>query len=62
VINAVKPRTNIAVDTLRVLAQYGKVAPMMLGDRVDFASSMIEGRTVSEINPNSKSSHEVAEL
>jgi chromosome partitioning protein len=62
VINAVKPRTNIAVDTLRVLAQYGKVAPVMLGDRVDFASSMIEGRTVSEINSNSKSSHEVAEL
>jgi chromosome partitioning protein len=62
VINAAKPRTNITVDTLRVLAQYGKVAPVTLGDRIDFASSMIEGLAVSELDPNSKSTHEVAEL
>ncbi len=62
VINAVKPRTNIAMDTLQVLAQHGKVAPVMLGDRIDFAVSMIDGMAVSEKNPNSPSAKEVTKL
>jgi chromosome partitioning protein len=39
VINGVKPRATITTDTLRVLAQHGKVSPVMLGDRVDYAVS-----------------------
>ncbi len=62
VINAVKPRTNIAVDTLQVLAQYGKVAPVMVGDRIDFAVSMIDGLAVSEKDPNSRSAEEITKL
>ena len=57
-----KPRTRIATDALQALAQYGKVAPVMLGDRIDFAESMIDGLAVSELSPKSKSSEEVAKL
>ena len=62
VINMAKPRTRIAMDSLQALAQYGKVAPVMLGDRVDFAESMIDGLAVSELSPKSKSSEEVTQL
>ena len=61
-INMAKPRTNIAMNALQVLAQYGRVAPVMLGDRVDFAESMIDGLAVSELSPKSKSTEEVAQL
>jgi len=62
VINAVKLRTRIATNTLQVLAQYGKVAPVMLGDRIDFAESMINGLAVVELDPNSRSAEEVTKL
>ena len=61
-IKMVKPRTHIALNALQVLAQYGRVAPVMLGDRVDFAESMIDGLTVIELSPKSKSSEEVGQL
>jgi chromosome partitioning protein len=50
------------MNALQVLAQYGRVAPVMLGDRVDFAESMIDGLAVSELSPKSKSTEEVAQL
>jgi chromosome partitioning protein len=34
----------------------------VLHHRTDFAASMIDGRTVMEVNPSSKSAQEVAEL
>jgi chromosome partitioning protein len=54
VITMAKPRTHIAMNALQVLAQYGRVAPVMIGDRVDFAESMIDGLAVSELSPKSK--------
>ncbi len=62
VINMAKPRTRIAMDSLQALAQYGKVAPVMLGDRVDFAESMIDGLAVGEWSPRSKSAEEITQL
>lgn len=38
------------------------VAPATVHQRVDFASSMIDGRTVRETNPESNSAREIAEL
>jgi chromosome partitioning protein len=61
-INMAKPRTRIAMNALQVLAQYGKVAPVMLGDRVDFAESMIDGLAVGELSPRSKSADEIIQL
>jgi chromosome partitioning protein len=38
------------------------VAPVTLHHRTDFAASMIDGRTVMEVDPNGKSAAEVEEL
>jgi chromosome partitioning protein len=62
VINGATPRSTIALDALRALAQHGKVAPAMLHHRIDFATSMIDGRTVGELNHKSRSACEVADL
>ena len=62
VVNAAIPRTRIALDAVRALAQHGKVAPVTLHNRIDFATSMVDGRTATELNEKSRSSDEVAEL
>jgi chromosome partitioning protein len=38
------------------------VAPITLHHRTDFAASMIDGRTVMEVDPNGRSAQEVAAL
>ena len=55
VLNAATPRTTIAVDAVRALAQHGKVAPVTLHNRIDFATSMIQGRTAGEVSTRSRS-------
>lgn len=62
VINSATPRATITHDSVRVLAQYGKVAPVTLHSRVDFAASMIDGRTAQELNAKSKSALEITQL
>jgi chromosome partitioning protein len=62
VVNGVKPRATITGETVRVLEKHGAVAPVLLGDRVDFAVSMIDGLAVSEMAPASRSAREIAEL
>lgn len=62
VINGAAPRARIAGEAAVVLSQHGTVAPITLYQRTDFASSMIDGRTVQEIDVNSRSANEVAEL
>ncbi len=49
-------------DAVRVLAQHGRVAPVTIHQRIDFAASMIDGRTVGELNPQSRSTQEIADL
>jgi chromosome partitioning protein len=53
VINAATPRARITREAITVLSQHGPLAPSIIHQRVDFASSMIDGRTVMEL-PNSK--------
>jgi chromosome partitioning protein len=62
VVNGATPRSTIALDAVRALAEHGKVAPAILHHRIDFATSMIDGRTVGEINQKSRSASEIAEL
>jgi chromosome partitioning protein len=62
VLNSATPRATIIHDAVRVLAQYGKVAPVTLHSRVDFATAMIDGRTAQELKANSKSALEVTQL
>jgi chromosome partitioning protein len=62
VVNGATPRTTIAQDAIRALAQHGRVAPVTIHQRIDFAASMVDGRTVGELNPRSRSADELAAL
>lgn len=62
VVNAATPKARITSDAAVALSQHGTVAPVTIHHRTDFASSMIDGRTVMEIDPNSRSSGEVTAL
>lgn len=62
VINGATPRARITAEVAVALSQHGTVAPTIVHHRVDFAASMIDGRTVMETSPNSRSSKEIAEL
>lgn len=62
VLNGAANRAKIAGEAAIALSQHGTVAPVTLYQRVDFASSMIDGRTVQEIDAKAKSAIEVADL
>jgi len=62
VINGAANRARISTDAAIALSQHGAVCPTVVYQRTDFASSMIDGRTVQEMDKASKSAIEVAEL
>ena len=62
VINAATARARITSESAVALSQHGMVAPVTIHHRVDFAASMIDGRTVGEVLPNSQSAREITEL
>lgn len=62
VINGAAQRARITGEAAISLSQYGTVAPVTIYQRTDFASSMIDGRTVQEIDERSRSALEIAEL
>ncbi|UYY77699.1 ParA family protein [Sphingomonas sp. R1] len=62
VVNAATQNARITAEAALALSQHGTVAPMMLHHRTDFAASMIDGRTVMEVDAGSKSAAEVASL
>ena len=61
-LNGAVSRARITSEVAVALSQHGTVAPVILHHRTDFASSMTDGRTVVETNPESKSAVEVADL
>jgi chromosome partitioning protein len=62
VVNAATPRARITGEAAVALSQHGTVAPVTLHHRVDFAASMVDGRTVGEVVGKSASAKEVREL
>lgn len=62
VINGAAPRAKITGESAVALSQHGTVAPVTLYQRTDFAASMTDGRTVQELDRNSRSADEVAQL
>jgi chromosome partitioning protein len=62
VVNAATPRARITGEAAVALSQHGTVAPVTVHHRVDFAASMIDGRTVGEVAARSSSAKEVREL
>jgi chromosome partitioning protein len=62
VINEATPRARITGESAVALSQHGVVAPITIHHRVDFAASMVDGRTVGEVLPSSASAKEVSDL
>ena len=62
VINGAAQRAKITSEVAIALSQHGTVAPVTLYQRIDFATSMIDGRTAQELDPKSRSAGEVEEL
>lgn len=62
VVNSATPRTRITGETAVALSQHGTVAPVTVHHRVDFAASMIDGRTVGEVDATSRSAKEISAL
>jgi chromosome partitioning protein len=62
IINAATARARITAQSAVVLSQHGTVAPITLHHRVDFAASMVDGRTVGEIVAKSPSAREISDL
>ena len=62
VISIAKKNARITADTAVLLSQFGTVAPVQIGDRTEYASCMIDGRTVMEVYPSGNSAEEVVQL
>ena len=62
VVNCASPWARITSDAVIALSQHGTLAPTIVHQRADFASSMIDGRTVMEIARKSPSADEIALL
>jgi len=62
VVNGAAPRANITAEAVAALSEHGRVAPVILYQRTDYAASMIDGRTVMEAGPDGRSSQEIAGL
>ena len=62
VLSAASPRASITKEARAVLSECGEVAAAALHFRVDYAASMVDGRTVMEISGARKSSHEIKAL
>ena len=62
VVNAATKGARITAEAAIALSQHGTVAPVTVHQRTDFAASMIDGRTVMELEGASRSSEEVAAL
>lgn len=61
-LNGATPRARLTTDAAFALSQHGTVAPVVIHNRLDYAASMIDGRTVMEVDPTGKSADEVNRL
>lgn len=62
VLNGARLRARISTDAANALRPHGPVAPTIIHQRTDFASSMTDGRTVMELSPTCRSATEIAAL
>jgi chromosome partitioning protein len=62
VINGAAARARITSEAAIALSQHGTLAPSIIHQRTGFAASMIDGRTVMEIQGEQRSADEIAKL
>ena len=61
VVNQAVQRANLTQDAMAALSHHGPIAGV-LHHRLDFVSSMIDGRVAQEVKPSSDASREIAKL
>ena len=61
-VNCATRRAKLTGDLAIALSQHGTVAPITVHNRIDFATSMINGKTIMELNPDGKSTAEIQAL
>ena len=62
VLTHAKPNTRLTVTGVASLSAHGPVAQIVVHDRVDYAGSMVDGRTVQELDPKGRSAEEITAL
>ena len=62
VLNSAAARAKITSEAAMALSQHGTVAPAIIHNRVDFAASMTDGRTVMEVDEGTRSAQEIKTL
>ncbi len=62
VVTQAKQTARLTVQAVAALSAHGAVAPAIVHDRVDYAASMVDGRTVQETDPNGRSAGEIVAL
>ncbi len=62
VVNGATPRAKVTSEVAIALSQHGTVSPSIIHQRVGFATSMTDGRTVMEIPGQAIAGQEIADL
>ncbi len=62
VVNGATPRARVTSEVAIALSQHGTVSPSIVHQRVGFATSMTDGRTVMEIPGQTRAAAEIAAL
>jgi chromosome partitioning protein len=62
IVNSASPRASITAQAVAALSEHGRVAPVILYQRTEYAASMIDGRTVVETAGSGRSAQEIIEL
>lgn len=62
VLNGATPRARITNEAVAMLSRSGTLVPSIIHQRVDFASSMIDGRTVLELADSHRAAEEIAKV
>jgi chromosome partitioning protein len=62
IVNGASVNSRISTEAVMALAEHGRVAPVIVHQRVNFAASMTDGRTAGEVEPSSKAAEEIKQL
>jgi chromosome partitioning protein len=62
VVNGASVNSRISTEAVVALAEHGRVAPVIVHQRVNFAASMTDGRTTGEVEAGCKAAEEIEEL
>ncbi|NYZ17980.1 ParA family protein [Azospirillum sp. RWY-5-1] len=62
VVTMAKTNAKLTTQAIAALSEHGVVAPAIIVDRVDYAASMTDGRTVQELAPKGPAAKEAAAL